>query len=283
MRQYFQLIRPLNCFLSALAVLAVGFILKGLNITNYSFPILLGMVVVFLHTGGGNALNDYFDRTIDKLNRPNRPIPSGKIKSQNALIFGLGIMVISTSIAFFINFWCFIIAFIAFVIELVYDLSIKRIGILGNLSVSALTFLLFMFGGSVVEDMAFIILIFAVLAFLVMMSREILKDIEDIKGDTGVRKTLPMKIGQIKSSKISAAMVLIAILITPLPFLLNIISFYYLLMVIGVDLILFISIKDFLKSNLSDSFIQSNITFAQNGLKIGMGFALITFLWGGIF
>lgn len=71
---------------------AVGIILGmliavGSDITDYLTQLLLGCLTVIFFIIGGNTLNDYLDRDLDKFAHPERPLPSGKIKPQVALTF----------------------------------------------------------------------------------------------------------------------------------------------------------------------------------------------------
>ncbi|MCD4807218.1 MAG: UbiA family prenyltransferase, partial [Methanococcoides sp.] len=95
MKAYLELMRAGNCAMAAFAGL-IG-VLIAYNILSSASPYVslslfdtsLIFAVVFLVTGAGNGLNDYFDIEIDKVNKPSRPIPSGKISLKSALYFSL--------------------------------------------------------------------------------------------------------------------------------------------------------------------------------------------------
>ena len=86
MNPYIEILRPGNAIMGAIVVVLVAIIDK-----TFSLPILLATLAVFFETSAGNVINDYFDYQIDLINKPERPIPSGRISSSTNS---------STSIAF---------------------------------------------------------------------------------------------------------------------------------------------------------------------------------------
>ena len=96
-RTYLELMRYGNCLMAGFAAVIgtlIAFnILASDALSSYhpgNFPFLdsgLVFLVVFLISGAGNAINDYFDIRIDSINRPERPIPSGRVKLKEALYF----------------------------------------------------------------------------------------------------------------------------------------------------------------------------------------------------
>ena len=74
MNAYLEIIRPGNAIMAVIAVLLVA-IISGI----FTLNVLLACTVVFIITGAGNSINDYFDHKIDAINKPYRPIPSGRI------------------------------------------------------------------------------------------------------------------------------------------------------------------------------------------------------------
>ena len=70
---------------------------------NFTLRALLACFVVFIVTGGGNTINDYFDYKIDIINKPERPIPSGRISLKTTLIYSLSLFTIGIIFAFIIG------------------------------------------------------------------------------------------------------------------------------------------------------------------------------------
>ncbi|HEU12497.1 MAG TPA: geranylgeranylglycerol-phosphate geranylgeranyltransferase, partial [Euryarchaeota archaeon] len=99
MKEWIEIIRPLNGFMSSLTVIVVAVAVKNYNL----YYIILGMLVTFLTTSGGNVINDYYDAEVDRINHPERPIPSGRIKRESALIYSAFIFSVSIFISIFLG------------------------------------------------------------------------------------------------------------------------------------------------------------------------------------
>jgi geranylgeranylglycerol-phosphate geranylgeranyltransferase len=259
----------------ALAV-AIGALIAG-GFAGFEDNLLivgLACLVAFLFTGAGNSLNDYFDRDIDRVNHPMRPIPQGRIRPESAIYLAFVLFFISLSLALFINNLAFLIVVANTIVMLSYEVLFKARGLAGNFTISWLTGTTFLFGGATVLAMDRI-LILAPLAFLATLGREIAKDIEDIEGDIG-RFTLPMKVG-VKSAGIMASIAIaIAILMTPIPILIELFSknglLYYIPAIVVADGIFIYCI----------SLLVLGKSGASTALKGAMLIALMAFLAGGV-
>jgi geranylgeranylglycerol-phosphate geranylgeranyltransferase len=228
----FLLTRPLNSLLAALAVVLAGFMTHEMDET-----ILLTIASVIFISSGGNAINDYFDFDIDRINKPRRPIPSGKVTLSEALYFSIVMFACGTAIAYFINYACLIIAASASVVLYLYARSLKHMGLPGNLTVAGLTGMAIVYGGisvAGIEKIGFV----ALFAFLINLSREIVKDTEDVAGDEAAgAHTLAIRYGVSTALRIGAIPALLLIIVTPIPFVMGIYNVYYLaMMIVGVDI-----------------------------------------------
>ncbi|MCD6276236.1 MAG: UbiA family prenyltransferase [Thermoplasmata archaeon] len=270
MNPYLQILRIGNCVMASLAVILVGIILRGTGLLSYSFPLLYAVLVVFFITAGGNVLNDYFDREVDLINHPERPIPSGKIKPKSALIYGSVLLAIGIIFSFFINILAVIIAIVAVFLILSYEYSLKKMGFIGNIVISTLVGMLFVFGGAVFGNIYFT-LIFAFMAFSSNLGREIVKDIEDMEGDVD-RITLPMKIGKKLAGLSASIFFIIAVVLSPLPYLLGFFGISYLIAVLISDIVfIYAAIIHFKDPHKG-----------QKTAKIAMLIGLISYLIGGL-
>jgi len=282
MNAYLRLIRSGNCTMAAIAatigVLIVYNILISGGFAGIAFPFfesILVFLTVFLITGAGNAINDYYDIDIDRINKPDRPIPSGRIGLSTALYFSLALFALGTLFAFMINPVCGIIALINSLLLIYYARTLKRTAFLGNLAVGYLTGSTFLFGGAVffekggLED----VFILFLLATLATIAREIVKDIEDIDGDMkdGAR-TLPIVIGPEKAAGIAALIGLVAVITSPLPYLQSIMSIRYLFLVAVADLLFAVAVYEIIGKN--------NPGKSSRMFKLAMAFALISFIAG---
>jgi geranylgeranylglycerol-phosphate geranylgeranyltransferase len=259
----------------AIAVLIGALIAKGLDALEIHYSdVGMACIVAFLFTGAGNSLNDYFDREIDKISHPLRPIPSGKIKPKNAVTLASFLFLASLILAIFINPIIFIIVIANLAVMLSYEIFFKAKGAAGNLTISWLTATTFLFGGAAVMAVEKT-LILAILAFLATLGREIAKDIEDIKGDRG-RFTLPMKFGTKNAGIMASSAIALGVLISPIPLMSGVFSGegsnYYIPIIAVADAIFIYCIFLLLRGK----------TNTPTPIKGAMLIALLAFFAGGI-
>ncbi|MFP4655504.1 MAG: geranylgeranylglycerol-phosphate geranylgeranyltransferase [Methanohalobium sp.] len=281
MRAYIQLIRYGNCTMAAIAAVIGVFIAFNILYTSsldlsFVYNSITVFIVVFFVTGAGNAINDYFDYEIDVINKPSRPIPSGKIELSKAFSFSLALFISGIIIAFTINWITGLISLFNSLVLIYYAKTLKRKAFFGNLSIGYLTGSTFLFGGAVYGISGlYALLILFVLATLATISREIVKDIEDIKGDEMERaNTLPIQVGVQKSVYIAALIGLVAIISSPLPYFQSLLNTRFLYIVALADVFFIMAISEII--------LQNNASMSSKLFKIAMMFALISFIAGSL-
>ena len=210
MNPYLALTRPGNVVLTAVAVVAGSFIAAGDNILDFQVEIAIASLAAMMLVGGGNALNDYNDRESDKENHPNRPIPAGLINADETLVYSrvllsAGLLIVLFGLA---NKLPFIIALIGTITLISYENKLKALGLSGNIAVGFMSGAVFLYAGMVVNDPGPTLWMFG-LAFLATVAREIVKDIQDLEGDTD-RFTLPARIGIAKSLFVTGFLLVVA-------------------------------------------------------------------------
>lgn len=142
---YLQIIRPVNALVAGIAVL-LGVLVAGAEVTPGMSLLVLS---VFCITGAGNAVNDYYDRDIDAINRPDRPIPSGAVSMRGgAAVYSAVLFLTGIACAALIHPACFGIACINSVLLVAYAARLKGVPLAGNLVVSYLAGSIFLFGGA---------------------------------------------------------------------------------------------------------------------------------------
>lgn len=204
MIQYLKLARIGNVIIAFLSVECAG-ILCGINITS-SLEIFAAAIAASFVTAGGNAINDFFDVDIDKINRPRRPLASGRLSIREAKAFYAFTTLVGLVVSTFINVPTFIIAVVAAVMVFLYSFKLKRTIFYGNFTVAIVTGLAFVYGGAAVGDLRDVYPA-AAFAFLTNLIREIVKDAEDVEGDGRIGvKTIATKYGTAVSSRISIAL-----------------------------------------------------------------------------
>ena len=278
MNPYIEILRPGNAVMGAISIILVALIDKTLSI-----PVILAMITVFFETAAGNVINDYFDYNIDLINKPERPIPSGRISLKNGRNYAYFLFTAGTVCGFLISYltnnWIpFIIVLIADVILYLYANKLKYTPLIGNLAVGFMTGFGFVFGGFSINNpnIVMISLYLGFFAFVMTTARELAKDIEDIEGDKadGAR-TLPILIGAKIPAILSAILIVIDSALCPILYFNHIFGFYYLI-VIAIAVILFLySAFLIIKS-------QDKVTAAKVSkyLKIGMLIAFVAFVAG---
>ena len=210
MNPYLALTRPGNVVLTAVAVVAGSYIAAGDNIFDFQVEIIIASLAAMMLVGGGNALNDYNDRESDKENHPNRPIPAGLISADETLVYSrillsAGLLIVLFGLA---NKLPFIIALIGTTTLISYENKLKALGLSGNIAVGFMSGAVFLYAGMVVNDPGPTLWMFG-LAFLATVAREIVKDIQDLEGDTD-RFTLPARIGIAKSLFVTGILLVVA-------------------------------------------------------------------------
>jgi len=178
MISWLEITRPHNSAMAALGV-AIGGLLV---LKAASLPLLMAAAAAFLITGAGNAVNDYFDVECDRINRPRRPLPSGRMSMRGALALTLLMFGSGIAISAAINWACFLIAVLNSLLLVLYSFNLQNKLLLGNIAVSYLTGSAFIFGGAAAGDLA-LPGILAALSALASMARELVKDLEDVEGD----------------------------------------------------------------------------------------------------
>ncbi|WP_350287018.1 UbiA-like protein EboC [uncultured Croceitalea sp.] len=136
LKGFLQLCRPANLPTSAADIIA-GLALAGFfNVFEYSRTIdglLLVLASVLLYAGGV-VLNDVFDAELDKIERPERPIPSGWVKLSEARFFGFTLLFLGVLLAFVVNTTSGLVAVGLSLAILAYDGFSKQFKVLGPLN-----------------------------------------------------------------------------------------------------------------------------------------------------
>ncbi|NWG13666.1 MAG: UbiA family prenyltransferase [Acidobacteria bacterium] len=210
-RVYWEFARPFTLLMPAVGMAAGGIVAWGADPRHQSswtddgfsvlLNVLLGALMAAVMNAGSNGLNQIFDLEIDKINKPERPLPSGNLTLGQAWSFTASVLVIGMAIAWGINWQCFVLAASALVLTACYSVPpfrTKRWGIPANLTVAVPRgFLLPIAGWSTVKT---VFLpepwLLAIPLGLFIFGASSTKDFSDIPGDrAGGCQTLPVKYG----------------------------------------------------------------------------------------
>ncbi|WP_267639260.1 geranylgeranylglycerol-phosphate geranylgeranyltransferase [Haloarchaeobius amylolyticus] len=274
-----ELTRPVNAVVAGVLTFIGAFVAVGGDVTTTAGGLTApavrtaaAAVTTVLAAGGGNVINDYFDRDIDRINAPDRPIPRGAVSPRGALVFSVVLFGVAAAFALVLPPLAIGIAVFNLVALWVYTEWFKGTPGFGNLLVAYLGGSTFLFGGAAVGNPAASATLFA-LAALSTVSREIIKDVEDIEGDReeGLR-TLPLAIGERRALVLATGALVVAVLASPIPFLRETLGVAYLVAVAPADaLMLYAAYESF-----------SDPTASQNHLKYGMFVAAAAFIVGRV-
>src|SRR5713226_139085 len=164
---YLTLIRPPNTIMIGLGVvigeaIALG---KPPGIQEAVF----GFLTASLLMAGTMVTNDVYDVEIDKVNSPQRPLPSGTVKTREAIVLAVALSAAAIGFSALLGLWTFLTALLALTLMVYYNTRGKKAGLVGNAVVSFNVALPFFYGGLAVNSVNSIrplLFIFSVVAFL---------------------------------------------------------------------------------------------------------------------
>jgi 4-hydroxybenzoate polyprenyltransferase len=181
---------------------------------------------------GGYVINDYFDLKIDKINKPGEVILEKSIHRKAAIVWHLFFSLIGLASGVYLAFKVghlsiAIIQLMTIGLLLMYSNVLKRVFIVGNITIALLSGILpilpYIYAKVLNPQLSILttnaLISLSAFAFFTTLIRELIKDIEDMKGDrAGGRKTIPVVWGFL-ASKIVVFFLLLLLVIFLMPFL----------------------------------------------------------------
>jgi 4-hydroxybenzoate polyprenyltransferase len=279
-----KLIRYKNLLMLAFMQLVFCFgFLKLANIdvalANWQYFLLVFATVCI--AAGGYIINNIIDQDSDLINKPQNVVVGKSISETKAYNLYVGFTLTGVAIGLYL---CnkierpnFVVVFILAAASLyIYATSLKQIMIIGNLVVAfLLSFSIVIIGlfqifpatyqGNATEmKLIFSILFdYAIIAFIINFIREIVKDLEDIKGDSAQDlQTLPVVLGQNKTTKLVFVLSFVPIIcilyyVYSYLFELRYATFYILFLIVGP--LLYFSIKIWSANSKKEFHLLSNL------------------------
>ncbi|MDG6898492.1 MAG: geranylgeranylglycerol-phosphate geranylgeranyltransferase [Nitrososphaerota archaeon] len=274
-----EIIRPLNCAMIGFAVIIGEFVSKPPIIPP--LQTLLGFLTGFFICAYSMTVNDVYDLEVDKVNRPGRPIPSGRISVGGAnrlsvamLILGAGCSLLSLSAA------AVAIALAYALLSWAYNAWAKKEGLVGNAIVASSLAIPFVYGGVISNGSIFnsLLLIMALTSFFAGVGREVVKAMADVEGDAkrGV-KSVARSRGPKAAGSVGAAFFILAIFTSWIPLILGLANVIYQIGVIVPD-----AIFAFLAVSILRDLGPENAHAVKNRALLGMLVGLFVFIGGGI-
>jgi geranylgeranylglycerol-phosphate geranylgeranyltransferase len=192
LRALIKLIRWQNCLITILVVIVAILLLP-----EHPSPavFVLAALAAAMIAAYGNIFNDLVDLESDRVNHPQRPLPAGKISPSSARFWLFGFLIIGLVMAARINNQCFILAALAAIMLFLYSAYIKSVPFLSNVWVALIAMLTFFYAGYADPGFRFwdfnLVSAGGIFSFWFHLGREIIKDLQDRKGDLAVNvKTL---------------------------------------------------------------------------------------------
>jgi geranylgeranylglycerol-phosphate geranylgeranyltransferase len=179
-----DLIRPVNCAMIGFAVIVGAFVSKPASVSTVELA--LGFLTGFFICAYSMAVNDVYDIEVDRVNRPERPLPSGRISAAGAsrisvvsLLAGVACSVLS------LNPLAVVIGLFYAFLSWLYNSRAKKQGIGGNLIVASSLAIPFIYGGVIIggSSAGSLLLMMALTSFFSGVGREVVKAMADVEGD----------------------------------------------------------------------------------------------------
>lgn len=236
MIHFFRLVRPVNLFIIALTMVGVRLYLCNFVDAQQviNLPFVLLVVSTLLIAAGGNVINDYFDIRADRVNRPQSVIIGKYIKRRWAIIihwiFNLFGFCVGLYLGWLYDSFFFVIVHVSSITFLWwYSVSLKKKPLIGNVVVSILAVFVILLVYQITQletlplktvsiyydryfmiPVPIVLIIFMIMAFTQNISREIIKDVEDVKGDLVIgARTIPMIMGEKRTIRLIGILLII--------------------------------------------------------------------------
>ncbi len=239
LKAFLELTRPINSLMVGFAVIVGALVASGdpRVLLDNTRNLSLGFATGALLSASAMVLNDIIDRDIDALNEPGRPIPSGRVPIRTAWALFAFLSILGLVCSYLVGWEAFIVALVAYLVGVLYNIWGKRTGLLGNMMVSYTVMTPIVYGGVLVGELGARVALFAAIIFLANTGREVTKGIVDIYGDEvrGVR-TLAVTRGRKAAAYAAVAFYLSAVVLSLVPFFAGMAGLAYLALVLVVDM-----------------------------------------------
>lgn len=214
---WLQITRPHNCLGTSLAVLLGAYLVQGPAAFS-AWPTLLASIAAAWIVAGNNVVNDLHDLKVDRLQKPYRALPSGRLDALTASRMAWMLFLGSLILAGLIGAASLLVALLAIALGVLYSLFWKNSVLIGNGVVGLLSSLAVIYGGLAASRMDVRVLLAAASVGLFVFSREILKTVADLEGDSGVGiSTIATRLGRQGTLRLFSALVGLFVLVITIP------------------------------------------------------------------
>ncbi|EJF11746.1 geranylgeranylglycerol-phosphate geranylgeranyltransferase [Pontibacter sp. FD36] len=199
MKEFLSLIRFPNLLLIILsqALVQASLLSAGINFSGIATP---GFLLLTLSTvciaAAGYIINDYYDIKIDAINKPDRVVVGKSIRRRPAMFTHMVLSFIGIALGFWLSIPVGLINLGAVLLLWGYSARFKKMPLVGNVVVALLGASMLLLVAVYAGKLNNITISYAVFAFMISLIREIIKDMEDVRGDASFDcRTLPIVLG----------------------------------------------------------------------------------------
>ena len=274
-----KLIRPVNCVMIGFPVIVGAFVSKPPSVLPAQLA--LGFLTGFFICAYSMVVNDVYDVDVDRVNRPDRPLPSGSVSMREANAISTATLVAGLACAALsLDLLALIVAAVYAFLSWLYNSRGKKAGLWGNLIVASSLAIPFIYGGAVARGslLGSLLLMMALTAFFSGVGREVVKAMADVEGDAKRDvNSVARKRGLAPASRIGALFFLLAVVTSWVPLLTGLANEVYAIGVIVPDAIFaYLAAAIVYRHDPSSALRVKNIALA------GMTVGLIVFIGGAL-
>ncbi len=212
---YIALVVPIYIPPAIMAVL-VGYVFSA-SMPALTIKLIFALISASLITAGYNSFNAIYDKEIDKINKPHRPVPRGSLKEQHVFRLSSILFLLSLIFACLINWRFLLIDLVAIVLAVSYSHPwsyLKRRFIVGTVVGTSIYAILFPLAGWALTQNRSIPIIVITILFFLGLGIGVLKDFEDLRGDIKYRiMTVPHVLGRKNGAFFSSASLVVSLLL----------------------------------------------------------------------
>lgn len=176
----------------------------------FSIEFFLLIVSTLMIAAGGFIINDYYDQKIDMINRPKKVVVGTKFRRRLAMLSHSALSFTGIAIGFWLDIRIGVLHIFSAFGLWYYSNHLRRLPIIGNMTISFLTSLTLLIVAVFFRKHELLVYVYALFAFLTVLVREVIKDIEDVKGEAAAGcQTIPVVWG-IRGAKLFIYLVIAA-------------------------------------------------------------------------
>ncbi len=274
---YLELLRPSNIVILFFGTMLGAFVSIGGDAFSQLETYLAGVVTVLIG-GAGNVINDYFDVDIDRINKPKRPLARGALSRPQALRYWLILNLVALVLSVFLTPLNLLMALFTIPMLYIYSRYFKRMLFIGNLVISMLVSLGFLYGAASTGNVQNVFYP-TIFSFLLNLGREMLKDLEDVEGDRALgATTIPIRFGTTVTLRLTTTIFMLMISATVVPYWTREYGLAYLLVVtLGTNVpLLYVMLKAWRNPTKENLYRQNTL------LKVAMSFGIASVALGKV-